>query len=71
MPRSNENQAKENKELNAIRLQQLHPEFKRERSPSVKDTDAGTPLKELESFPGYDLYLGQLALLLKASLPNL
>lgn len=57
MPHDNESQAKENSELNAIRLQQLHPEFKREWGTSVKDTDvAGMSLTELESFPGHSLH---------------
>lgn len=57
MPHDNESQAKENNELNAIRLQQLHPEFKRERGITVKDTDgAGMSLTELESFPGHSLH---------------
>lgn len=56
MPHDNESQAKENNELNAIRLQQLHPEFKKEWGPSFKDTDVGMLLTELESFPGHSLH---------------
>lgn len=58
MPHDNKSQAKENKsELNAIGLQQLHPEFKREWGTSVKDTDvAGMSLTELESFIGHSLH---------------
>lgn len=56
MPHDSESQAKENNELNAIRLQQLHPEFKKEWGTSVKDTDVGMSLTELESFPGHSLH---------------
>lgn len=57
MSHDNESQAKENNELNAIRLQQLHPEFKKEWGSSFKDTDVvGVSLTELESFPGHSLH---------------